>query len=321
MVKVLDKKAYNLIEALFKATQGELVQYLPETLASFYGEDRIVENKDFIMAIGDIPVGLVAHMDTVHRVPVKDLYYDREAGIMWSPQGLGADDRAGIFGIIELLQRGVRPTVILTTDEECGGIGAGSLIAKLPTPPCELNYLVELDRRGSRDCVFYECDNVEFEEYIELYDFTTNYGSFSDISIIAPTWGMAAVNLSIGYENEHSLQETLNVTWLYDTVDKVEKMLNEVTEKDKFEYVKAETNSYSRYMSSSFDYNTRDWKRTASELCWECLGNFDEDGIITIADGDYCLDCYEKLYSSCLDCGRVFKDTTKTHLKCEACRK
>lgn len=319
MIKVLSNEEYELIRTLFEATQGDLVRYLPETLESFYGKDRVIADKDFIIAIGDVPVGMVAHMDTVHRTPVRDLYYDREKGIMWSPQGLGADDRAGIYGILEILQRGLRPTVILTTDEECGGIGAGSLVAKLPKAPCDLNYLVELDRRGERDCVFYECDNLEFEEYIETYDFSTNCGSFSDISIIAPVWGMAAVNLSIGYDSEHSLQETLNVDWMYKTIDRVCRLLEEVTEKDKFEYIKAETHSYLTN-SISFDYNTREWGKSKTELCWHCLGSFDEDGVVSIPDGDYCLDCYEKLYSTCMSCGKLYKDETKTHLACPDCR-
>ena len=317
MIKVLNSKEYNLIEALFRATQEELVNFLPNTLESFYGKDRLVIDKDYIMAIGDIPVGVIAHMDTVHRYPVENLYYDKEKGIFWSPEGLGADDRAGIYGIFELLQRGLRPTVILTTDEEIGGVGAGTLISKIPTPPCELNFLIELDRRGSIDCVFYDCENTEFEDYIERYGFKTNFGSFSDISIIAPAWKVAAVNLSIGYENEHTLQETLNISWLYNTVDKVEVLLREVTEDDKFEYIEGRSTPY----YSSFDYNTKDWKVDGGELCWNCLGTFDKAMIIETSDKQQlCSDCYEVIYSTCMSCGKDFQDETRTHLKCVMCR-
>ena len=42
-----------------------------------------------------------------------------------------------------------------------------------------------------------------------------------------PIWEICGVNLSIGYENEHSFRETLNVNHMFNTIEKVKKMLSE----------------------------------------------------------------------------------------------
>ena len=197
---------------------------------------------------------------------------------MWSPEGIGADDRAGVFAIVEILKRGLRPTIILTTDEEIGGVGASKLVEDIPEAPCKLNFLIELDRRGSEDCVFYDCDNPFFEDYIEDFGFITNWGSFSDISYIAPKWGMAAVNLSIGYEHEHSKSEILNVSWMFNTIYKVCNILENVHEEDVFEYIPAK-NTFQRYdIGYDYDPSFQEWRRNdGKELCWGCLGMSKQD--------------------------------------------
>ncbi len=113
----LNSIEYQLLERLLKSSQEVLLSGVSEYLVSQYSEDRVVTTDKYIIAFGNEPIGLVAHLDTVHSVPVKDLFYDTQQGVMWSPQGIGADDRAGVYSILEIIGRGYRPTVILTTDE------------------------------------------------------------------------------------------------------------------------------------------------------------------------------------------------------------
>ena len=192
--------------------------------------DNVIVTKDYIIAIGNIPIALIAHMDTVFKIPVSDLYYDQKKGVLWSPEGLGADDRAGIFAIIKILQDGLRPSVILTTGEEDGGVGACAICDKYPECPIPgLKYLIQLDRHGSNDCVFYDCYCPEFVDYVESFGFCERWGSFTDISFLMPEWQIVGVNLSIGYEDEHSRTEILNIGPLFDTIRKVKNMLTEQT--------------------------------------------------------------------------------------------
>ncbi len=188
----------------------------------------------FLYGEGNIPVLLVAHLDTVHNEPPKQILYDREQQVMWSPQGLGADDRAGVFSITEIIKRGYHPHVLFTDLEESGGIGASRVAHILPPP--DIRYMIELDRKGINDSVFYRCCNIEFEDYVNAFDFKTAFGSFSDISILCPNWGIAGVNLSIGYHHQHTKQEILCVNEMYKTIEKVCNMLENPPEKY-FEYI------------------------------------------------------------------------------------
>ncbi len=223
-MKILNDKDYKVFEKLVSLRQSELKKVMAQYLKNKY--DNVIITKDYIVAIGSTPIALVAHMDTVFKDPVSDLYYDERKGVLWSPDGLGADDRAGVFAIIKILQDGYRPSVILTTDEEKGGLGA-AVLAKQPCPIVDLKYMIQLDRRGTNDCVFYDCYCPEFIEYVEAFGFCEQWGSFSDISFLMPAWKVCGVNLSVGYEDEHSVSETLKVKSLFDTIRKVCKMLDE----------------------------------------------------------------------------------------------
>ena len=124
-MRVLSDSDYKLFERLVSLSQKELKKAMSQYLKAKY--DNVIFTKDYLVAIGDIPVALVAHLDTVYRTPVSNLYYDQRKGVLWSPDGLGADDRAGIFAVLKILQDGYRPSIIFTTDEETGMVGANHL--------------------------------------------------------------------------------------------------------------------------------------------------------------------------------------------------
>ena len=199
--------------------------------------------ENYILAKGDLPICLIAHMDTVFReVPkVTDFLYDAEKHILWSPAGSGFDDRAGIYIILNIIEKGFRPHIIFTDLEEHGGIGAQELVTRFPHCPFKrCNCLIELDRANKNDMVFYDCDNEDFIKYIGKFGFKEAMGSFSDISFIAEPWGIAAVNLSVGYLDQHTVAERLNTKWCDLTINKLEKMLQAASSADFYEYISLE---------------------------------------------------------------------------------
>ena len=217
----------KMLKTLLCADQATLLRLLPKSLTGFYEDIEVTER--YIVAHGS-DIALVAHLDTVHLEKNNDntLFFDQKKRVVWSSVGLGADDRAGVFAILRLLKAGLRPTIILLTDEEIGGQGAKALVAKHKDNYLNLKYLIELDRHGKEDCVFYRCCNSEFEKYVQSFGFKRAWGTFSDISIIAPAWEIAAVNLSIGYFEEHTLAEYLDLNMFDTTVSRVEAMLRDV---------------------------------------------------------------------------------------------
>ena len=252
-MKILKPAEIKSIEQFFQLKQESLLKVMSKYLKTKYKE--VYFTPDYIVAVGDIPIAVVAHLDTVFTSPPENIFYDRVKNVMWSPEGMGADDRAGVYAIIQLIKQGLRPTVIFTTDEERGALGAEKLIKDYPEAITELKYIIQLDRRGSNDCVFYDCENPAFEEYIETFDFVTTFGTFSDISVICPAWGVAGVNLSIGYVDEHTYSELLYVGNMLSTISKVERMLRSADKAEKFEYIPASYTKYYNKYAYAYGYD------------------------------------------------------------------
>jgi len=192
------------------------------------GYTNIYKTENYIIAEGDIPVCLLAHMDTVFPTPPDkdDFFYDRKKKVLWCPGGSGFDDRAGIYAILTIIERGYHPHIIFTNEEEVGGIGARKLVEDEDEPPFDCKALIQLDRAYAQDMVFYDCDCPRFEKYIKRFGFEKERGTFSDISIIAPIWGIVAVNLSIGYVDEHTTNERLYCQCCDATIAKVISILS-----------------------------------------------------------------------------------------------
>jgi hypothetical protein len=224
---VVNENDFNLLEHLISLNQIQTKEFLFNQLNDKYS--NITKTNDYIIAEGEIPIALVAHMDTVFEKwgeNVNEIYYDVKKGIMWNPFGAGFDDKAGIFSILKIIDDGYRPHIIFTCDEEIGSRGAKKLVERNPEIPFrELKYLIELDRANSNDCVFYECFNKDFSYYIESFGYVEAKGTSSDIKKISPVWKVAGVNLSIGYENQHTFSEILDVNAMFSTIYKVEEML------------------------------------------------------------------------------------------------
>lgn len=287
---------FHTLKQILELDQNQLKNIMYKFLKKKY--KNIINHNAYICAEGTIPIALVAHLDTVFSSPPKNIFYDQEQQVMWSPQGLGTDDRAGVFAIIQIVQSGLRPHIILTTDEEVGAIGA-DLLSRNGNPFADLRYIIQLDRRGNADCVFYDCNNTEFIDYVESFGFAEAYGTFTDISILCPAWKIAGVNLSVGYVNEHSFIETLYLNALNSTINKVKKMLIE-EDIPKFDYI-----AFSNHPMSSF-----------YDVCGICNKPFFTENLIpfTRKDGqlDYiCGDCIVDNVSWCALCNHPYEPKNK----------
>ncbi len=174
---------------------------------------------------------LVAHADTVwdayyqmrdnaDSAPVRQFLKQKHRpkiheGIIsqygWKKWGLGADDRAGCAMLWLLRNSG--HSLLITDGEEHGQIGANHLIEYYPDIAKEINehaYMIQLDRRGKEDYKTYGIPVTDdFLRYIEEKTGFTDAGATSRTDIVALCRQICAVNLSIGYQDEHHPQETL----------------------------------------------------------------------------------------------------------------
>lgn len=240
-----------------KMKQKTLKIYL-ELMLENLGYEDIISGDGYVYAKGDIPVLLTAHMDTVHSEPVKSFYeyHDKNKNqhIISSPQGIGGDDRCGIYMILEIAKTH-KCSILFCEDEESGCIGSKKFCeTEYINELAELKYMIELDRKNGDDAVFYQCDSEKFTKFIEdNTGFTKAWGSCSDISHLAPAAKIAAVNLSCGYYNAHTTSEYVIVEEMLNTIEVVKKLLN--VECEQFEYVKKTYNyNYGGYYNRNNDY-------------------------------------------------------------------
>lgn len=220
---------------ILNKTQAELLEFCEQYLKEQkYSE--IIKTKNFVFAQGNIPIMLVAHLDTVHK-NLPEIYYDRQKHVLWSPDGIGGDDRCGVYALLKICETH-KPYILFTTDEEKGGLGATAFNEYFKEVQLKdyIDFIIEIDRRGYNEAVFYDCGNKEFQEYITSFGFTKGHGTFTDISIISPAFDIASVNFSAGYYNEHTTTEHIFLDDLNHTINKVKEILDDTKNHKKYDY-------------------------------------------------------------------------------------
>ena len=238
--------------AICKASQRNLkealIDWANKNKKVFYSQDG------FLLIEGDeeLPVLVTAHMDTVHKELVNNYHIFESEGKTYitSPEGIGGDDRCGIYMICELVSRGYNPWILFCEDEEVGGVGSNKFVASdYVNLIKDLKFFIEFDRANAYDAVYYDCGNKNFQKWIEKFGFKKAYGSFSDISHLSPAADTASVNLSCGYYKAHTTDEYVVWDEMLETIDKVEVLFQEVesnSDMEKYAY-EEDTYEYSRY--------------------------------------------------------------------------
>lgn len=309
-------KQFKMYKNILGLKQPALLKAMTIFLKKYY--KKVIATNDFVLAFGDIPIALCAHLDTVFSTPPKEIFYDKEQNVIWSPQGAGHDDRAGVFMIMQIVQSGLRPHIILTTDEESGCVGSSKMV-EYKNPFKDLRYVIQLDRRGVDDCVFYYGDNQEFIKYVESFGFREAKGSFTDIVVICPEWEVCGTNLSVGYRDEHTYCEVLFVSVFFNTMQKVKNMLNNPPT-EKFEYTEA--------FSSSFLTPIYNVGGSDECHCGRC-GQPVYDPTVDLYDvktlqGDikqFCIECMMTNVNWCVLCNQAFETSKPGETICQDCQK
>lgn len=174
-------------------------------------------------------VVLLAHADTKwdehyrgnekleEWAPKERIHYDPKTSTFRSrhpEMGLGADDRAGCA--MCWILRSLGHSILITGSEEHGQIAANWLMTDPQNQDIadELNhahqFMIQLDRRNQTDYKVYSVGTEEFCDFIEK---ETHYQKQeeSTTDIVTLCRHICGVNFSIGYHNEHTAEETLNV--------------------------------------------------------------------------------------------------------------
>lgn len=252
-------------EDILGYSQSKLKDYLCNYLC---GVGYKVEKGDgFVFAKGSVPVLLIAHMDTSNGViPSTIIKTEFQNGYQLSADGtlIGGDDRCGVWMIMNIIKK-VKAHVLFLEDEEIGCVGARKFTKTdyVKYVSENISFMIELDRRGSNDCVFYSNDNRGFVKYIEEKTGTKEaIGSMSDISVIMPETNVAGVNLSCGYYKEHTASEYIVVSEMESIMNRVIDFMTKETEFPKYKYVRKQYLSWGNYSSFNDD---EWWKKNYSK--------------------------------------------------------
>jgi hypothetical protein len=167
----------------------------------------------------------IAHVDTVHRKSGKNRI--KKTRTHWHADGdvLGADDGAGCAMLMHLLHAGIAGYYVFSVGEEKGGIGATWLAKNNPDLLREFDRAIAFDRRGIDSVITHQgygrCCSDEFgkalcdslgsydENLMHLNDDTGIYTDTAEFVNLIPE----CTNISIGYSNEHTVNESLNMLY------------------------------------------------------------------------------------------------------------
>ena len=266
IIPQLDQKTleaeYKYLNWFLTAKRVDVLNYFHSFLGAFSdGEDNLYKRFVYIKGTRPDAVLLVAHVDTVwHNIGIKtkldgqngqniisdqkdidwSINYKNGSKVKRKGIGIQADDRAGCAILDRLKDLG--HSLLLVNGEEIGCVGSKWLM-ETDFWKKEVNshsFVIEFDRRDSNDIVFYDVGTNEFVNYVkEETGYTPESGTFTDIRVLCED--ICGVNISVGYYNEHTQDERLNIPEWINTLNVTRKMLSKPLKKfklnneDKFE--------------------------------------------------------------------------------------
>lgn len=199
---------------VFTSPKGEVLAYVVE----------VGEGSDTLFS---------CHTDTVHHTSGKQtVEYDPNLQIAYKGNSttdrecLGADDGAGIWLLLQMIEARVPGSYIFHRAEECGGIGSRGMGDYYAAWLGQFSRAVAFDRRGTADVITHQAmgrccsedfayalaDMLNLTSPVLRYDACPN-GIFTDTANythLIPE----CTNISCGYDSEHGPEECLDVEHL-----------------------------------------------------------------------------------------------------------
>jgi len=180
---------------------------------------------NYFYTVGKSDTLFCCHVDTVgSNMERTSVHYKN--GILGSRTNgacLGGDDRCGILACIALINANVPGTYIFHTGEEKGCIGSNYIAANKDLDLTKFKRAIGFDRKGTTSIITSMCSKVtcsaEFAEELASQiglNYKQDKGGASTDVLRYLDKIPEITNLSVGYHEEHSSNETIDVDWLID---------------------------------------------------------------------------------------------------------
>lgn len=208
-----------MIKTLTKCLTSDTKSLFRHFAKTFQNRKYHTDWENYFVVEGDLDFGLVSHIDIVGNKVPKALNFkitgqNKVLEITNAEKAiLGADDKAGVATLLcvhNTNPTAKKPWFLFFNYEETGCIGVSNFLNEKKDLIAHLNYFIEFDRRGFQDSVFYDTKNLKFKNFInEMFNTKEAHGSTSDIRKITAALEISSVNISIGYQAEHTAAERL----------------------------------------------------------------------------------------------------------------
>jgi hypothetical protein len=203
-------------------TEEEFIRRYIDTIPGVYTDqygNRILLDPDARLMVS-------CHTDSVHRMDGRQRVTVGKDGVVSLARGeilsncMGADDAAGVYTALRMIEAGVRATYVFHRDEEIGGRGSSWLARNYAEWLRGFQICLALDRRGTRDVIVTQswgkCASSEFARGLAAQlgmGHAPADGIFTDSANYVDLIPECS-NLSIGYQNEHTTREVLDLDYL-----------------------------------------------------------------------------------------------------------
>lgn len=182
------------------------------------------------------PILWTSHIDTVHSANEDSrqmVIYDEPTQMIYKQDGkpLGADDGAGVWLMLEMIEARVPGTYMFFRGEECGGIGSSGMAAQSPELFASFTHAIAFDRKDNCSVITHQargrcCSDAFATHFGDLLSgdrYTLapdDGGTYTDTAELIDLIG-ECTNVSIGYYSQHTPNEILDVEFLLYLRDRV----------------------------------------------------------------------------------------------------
>ena len=178
------------------------------------------------------PVLWSSHTDTVHtKDGAQQVVRDGDLVRLYNKEKdsscLGGDDSAGVWIMRQMILRGIPGNYLFHRDEEVGGLGSEHIATNLPQLLDGVQCAIAIDRKGYDSVITHQgarCASDSFAQSLARQlggaykpDDTGVFTDTANYTRIIPECS----NLSCGYHNAHSKDETQDVRFAYDLLERL----------------------------------------------------------------------------------------------------
>ena len=203
--------------------------------------DKEIGNIYVTKGVSDTYPCLVSHIDQVQTIHSRDFQAIETKDIIfgYSPknkrlEGLGADDKNGVWICLKCLMKYENIKVSLFVSEEVGCIGSSKANMDFFK---DVRFVIQCDRRGSSDLITSICSTeISSKEFIEAtgyeaFGYHLEEGMMTDVLTLKENGlQVSAVNMSCGYFEAHTDHEFTIKKDLLNCLSFVEHIIENCTE-------------------------------------------------------------------------------------------